>query len=509
MWSGSLRDRAGLAIAAAVAAGLVAVGTSRGAGLSPDSIAYVSAARSLAAGEGLTLWSGEPLVDWPPLYPTVLAGFAWLGWDPATAARGVAVLSHVTMVLIGGLWLRNRTRAPSVAWAGLAALTMAPAVLWTALWAWSETLFMTLCLASLVLVDRFARSGGWAVLLAAAGLAGAAALTRYVGVAVIGTGAVYVLWSGRRRLARGLVHAAAFGLVASAPLLAWLARNQAMTGTLVGQRTPGHWTLGFNVGRVLAYLSTWALPLAGEGAWLTIAWAGLVALIGWALWSGLRATRGHRAEGTAPYPGPSGAGLLVLFVLTYLALVVWSASTVALDVIDDRLLAPAFPATALAVALLADRGLWTARGPEKAHPTVLGAAFALWFVLSVPVSAEILGAGAAGQGYRSPGWWSSELVAHLRDHPPAGRIFSNDAPGVYHETGLPARWGPRRHVYASPQTTPDDITPLEELRASGAEVTLVWFDRAPPYFMSHAELAAALDLEPVAVMEGGAVVRMR
>ena len=200
---------------------------------------------------------------------------------------------------------------------------------------------------------------------------------------------------------------------------------------------------------------------------------------------------------------------MAFFLLAYVTLVLWSASTVALDVIDERLLAPVFPVAVLVGAMGADRALaaWSGRG--IALPWMLRGAYGLWFVLGVPATAEILGAGGAGQGYRSPGWRNSEIVTYLREAPPTGSVHSNDAPGVYLETGLPAQWGPRRHVYASPQTIPDDITPLLQERARGARVTLVWFDYAPPYFMSRDEVAAALDMDTVAVRTGGIVFRLR
>ena len=59
--------------------GLVLLSTARyGAGLSPDSVAYLDVARSLASGKGFVSHTGEPLVWWPPLYPMLLAliGFA-------------------------------------------------------------------------------------------------------------------------------------------------------------------------------------------------------------------------------------------------------------------------------------------------------------------------------------------------------------------------------------------------------------------------------------------------
>lgn len=501
------------------------LGTLSGAGLSPDSVSYVSAARSLASGEGLRIWTGAPLVDWPPLYAMLLAAMSVTGLDAIAGARLAGVLAHGALVAVCGRWLVTRLRSKGVAWATIAALGAAPAVVWPALWAWSEPLFTLLCMSGLVLLDRCAASFRWSTLLWAAVLAGAAAVTRYAGVSLIGAGCVFLLWAGRARRGEALKRAVAFGAVASLPLLAWFLRNQAVTGTLMGDRAPSQWTVGFNVTRVFAFTSTWVLPVASDGGWLSAVWAALLLLIGAAVWFGVKAARSRGREGTpgesvdaAGGPGtgargpenfariPSGAGLMGLFLVAYLTMVIWSASTVALDVINHRLLAPAFPAFAVVVAIWADRALdaWGSRGPVL--PRLLVGAFGLWFLLSLPATSESLGAGADGMGYRSPGWRSSEIVVYLQRGNLSGFVVSNDAPGVYLETGLPVEWGPRRHVYGSPQTVPGDITPLWERRTAGEPVTLVWFDLAPPYFMTAQDLDRVLPLRRLAAPGGGVVL---
>ncbi len=42
-------------------------------GISADSIAYISTARNLIAGEGFVRFDGNPVLVWPPMYPLLLA----------------------------------------------------------------------------------------------------------------------------------------------------------------------------------------------------------------------------------------------------------------------------------------------------------------------------------------------------------------------------------------------------------------------------------------------------
>ncbi|NIP42487.1 MAG: hypothetical protein GWO30_06835 [Gammaproteobacteria bacterium] len=44
-----------------------------GIGLSPDSVGYISTARSLISGKGFFQYDGQPFFLQPPLYPIILA----------------------------------------------------------------------------------------------------------------------------------------------------------------------------------------------------------------------------------------------------------------------------------------------------------------------------------------------------------------------------------------------------------------------------------------------------
>ncbi len=500
--------RARLAAAAAGAAALVLIATWRGIGLSPDSISYLSAGRSMASGGGLRVWHGAPLTDWPPLYPALLALLARIGLDPAHAARGVAVVVHAATLGVAGAWLLTRSRSAPVAWAGIAALAVAPHLLWVSSWAWSESLFMLFTVGCLACLDVTVRRPDRRWIAAAAALAAGAALTRYVGVSVIGAGGLFLLLRTRGDLRRRVARAIGFTLVATGPLALWLLRNHTLTGTITGERAPGQWGLGFNLSRVLLYLSSWVLPPAGEGAWIGVAHGALLLLLGAALWLGARQLRSVGEGGDEPRDLEAMVAC-GLFLAGYVALLVWSATTVALDVLNHRLMAPLYPPLVILATLAADRALSATAGDRAVLRRTLAGAAAVWLLLTVPLTAQVLGQAAAGLGYRSPAWRSSELVAHLRNDPPRGAVYSNDAPGVYYLTGIPARWGPRRHVYNSPQTIPDDITPIREARAEGTAIALVWFRHVPPYFMAATEVESRLDVESVARTADGFLYRMR
>lgn len=85
-----------------------------GIALSPDSVGYISVARSLAAGDGLTLYSSAALTLWPPVYPLIRSlPDVLFGDDPLTGSRiRHAVLAGLIVYLSGLLFERHIATSP-------------------------------------------------------------------------------------------------------------------------------------------------------------------------------------------------------------------------------------------------------------------------------------------------------------------------------------------------------------------------------------------------------------
>src|SRR5262249_16471739 len=96
-----------------------------GPGLRPDSGCYLSAARGLAAGRGCIPFSGHPFVEWPPLYPALLALLARCGAEPIVAARWLNAVLFGLILFVGGSWIRRSVRSLLVRSVGVIALLTA------------------------------------------------------------------------------------------------------------------------------------------------------------------------------------------------------------------------------------------------------------------------------------------------------------------------------------------------------------------------------------------------
>ena len=95
-----------------------------GIALTPDSVGYVSAARSLSTGKGVTLYDASPLTLQAPLYPTLLSLTELLsGLDPVEGARFINAGLFGLIVYLSGLLFRRRLARSSFVVVGLAAVS--------------------------------------------------------------------------------------------------------------------------------------------------------------------------------------------------------------------------------------------------------------------------------------------------------------------------------------------------------------------------------------------------
>ena len=228
----------------------VMVGTGRyGAGVTPDSVTYVWAARGLLSGRGMQLVYGDPYTMWGPLYPWVLATLGLTGLDLWAAGRVLNAVLFAGIVTLPGLWLLRDSRHPVLAlFATLMALTSATLV-WAAT-VLSEPLFIVLVLLALWRMRDFVTRSSTRSLVIAALPAGAACLTRYIGVSVVATGGLLLLAAREGSLHKRIRNCILFGGIALLPLGLWLARNRLVTGSLAGTRRPATSPFIENVSRL-------------------------------------------------------------------------------------------------------------------------------------------------------------------------------------------------------------------------------------------------------------------
>lgn len=219
-----------LVVIALAAAALPLVATQKyGVGATPDSVAYLFAARGLRTGSLHTYYGGQ-YITWPPGYPALLAA---IPGNPLVTARYLDAFCLAALAVLVGIWMKEATgRLLGLAAAALVATSIP--LLYVHLFLWSEPLFILLTTASLFCLARHRVRPGTRVLLVAALLAGLAGLTRYSGIALVAIGVMLLLVDATGSLRSRLRAALLFAAIGAGPLAVWLMRNWVISRTLTG-----------------------------------------------------------------------------------------------------------------------------------------------------------------------------------------------------------------------------------------------------------------------------------
>ncbi len=147
-------------------AGWAALAIRQGTRATADSAAYVECAKSIVSGDGFAIrpFNGldaprwEPLREWPPGYPLLIAACMTLGLSAPTAALAAAVVScGAFIVLVVNLCL-TRFPLPVAVLLSLIIVTM-PALVKAGTMCWSDVSCLALAAASLACLVKASRGG--------------------------------------------------------------------------------------------------------------------------------------------------------------------------------------------------------------------------------------------------------------------------------------------------------------------------------------------------------------
>ena len=406
-----------------------------GAAVTTDSTVFLSTALNFLAGEGWRDLSGGPMVLWPPLFPLLLAAFGWVGIEPLEAGRWVSATAFGLTILATGCWLRSNLRSR---WLVLAATAIIAASLPLSYWAsylMTTPLFVLFTLLALIQLAAFLSRRTDSTLWWAAVFTALAALTRYPGVALIGTGALVLLLAARRK------QILVFGAVSSVPLLAVLAHNWAVTGDLAratGDRTgdlsPSGQSLSDGLRQIVDVFREWTVPPNAPD--------GFAYLLGLAIAAAVLAGAVVILRSRWPDPEAAPAYLRLgpvlpfgVFALSYPVFLIVVVPFTVRQPIDDRYLLPTYVPLLLTAMFLLDRFLSIkAAGWMGAVRYGLASLVLLTTLAHVGFSArenlrhtaQAYVAGYRYGSFNAAHWQHSETLNYLRDNRIEGRIYSNN-----------------------------------------------------------------------------------
>jgi uncharacterized membrane protein (UPF0136 family) len=455
---------------------IVLLSTSRyGAGLNPDSVGYIGAARNILEGQGVTSYRGTHLVVQPPLYPALLALTSGIfGTDPLQVVTLVNAILFGLIVYFGGLLMfRSLSSTPMLAlFASLAVLASIP-LFTVSTMAWSEPLFILFTLLGILSAHTYIEKQNVLPLLLFSTAVALSAMTRYVGVAAIGWGFVVVVLFCRGSFRKKAAHAGLFTAIPLVSLGLWLLRNMLVAGEPFGPRASSSHSLMENLTLMFDHVTTWYLPdiIGDHRATLLIFGAVVGFIAGLNHGESWEHMRGRLRQNSA----------LVLFIAVYSALLVISSTTTAYDSIGDRLLSPLYVPCTLILFILAESisAPYRKRYSGKAVNSVLAVVLSIW--LLYPLNVTFFRAAyiaPLGKGYSGKVWRESETMRYIRQHHAggaSGAIYTNAAAAVYILTNIETATSPAETSYNSMEA-PMDIAELRGVWPREGTAYLIWFD---------------------------------
>jgi len=433
-----------LSALSAVGVGLVLFSTPHGAGISPDSVQYVAAARSFLGGRGLSLDL------WAPLYPVVLASGETAGLDIFVWARLLNAVLLAANLLMAGLMIARHhpsSRFAPVIGAGL--LLISEDFFTVHAWVWTEPLALFAGFLGLYWLDRVWGSAKATALVPPALILGVGCLIRYASLPFVAAGLLGIVLLGRGPTVRArFTRAAVFGAAALIPFAAWIAYMLTLTGRVAGRAIRFRPTAPAELEGGLRIAADWILPGRVQGDVIRT-WAGGALLLAWALGAlAVMVWRNRAQKSELPGDVPHAADLLTLFVFAYAGMIVAARFFLSPSVsISHRIFSLAYAAMVVgAVGYAGDILAWVrsrAGAPGWRRWVWVGGLaglLALWGGFQLAHTAKWMSqAHAEGLGYATLEWRDSPLIRYVRDLPPGTPIYSNGPDAIYALTGIAAK----------------------------------------------------------------------
>ncbi len=483
---------------------LAVVTTPWGMGISPDSVDYLTAARHLLEGRGLSVFSGDgtqaaPMLMWPPLFPVLISGLGICGLELFQAARILNVLLFGGNILLVGFLLKRLTGSLWISLAGALLALSSLCMLRIHSMVWSEPLFLFLSLLAFYGLSLYGEKPQFRFLLFSAVSAALAFLTRYAAFALVATGTFSIFLWGRKKVLHKIRDGAVFVVISWFPVSLWLMRNTLYVNegkTAVGLRMQPH-PLSLDYLRYALHTSaTWFVP---ENSSVGVKLAAL-SILGAGMISAFCLARQKLNVFTRT---------VLLFAFFYSFMLVCYIAFLGYRIsLDNRILSPLFAALLL-FSLPLVHALWRLfEGRNKARVVLVSilAVLGISYFYRGLVWARVVY--HEGQEFSGRAWRESQLLQAIKTMPREIPVYTNASDAIYILTGRTALSLPgKKRRPESYATDPQWIKTRHDLEKRGA--ALAYFNRITwrDYYPTENEFQEILPLRRAASFPDGTVYR--
>jgi hypothetical protein len=492
-----------------------------GIGASPDSVVYISGARSLVSGQGFSMLSnlGEyhPITHHAPLYSVLLSLPGFLSLDFELTSRIINALLFSSNILVFGLLISEFIgKKEADAWiipvVGAAILLFSPVMVEIHIMAWTEGLFILLVLTGLRFLAVFIKKDQAVFLFFSAGAAAFAFLTRYAGLSLILTGILGIIIYLPGSIHKRVKSAALFSVMSMVPVLLWLVRNYLAAGTAANREFIFHPVSRAQVWLGVTTIAGWfGIPETASTLFKLIPVFSVV-LVFMALFFLVNQSQRKLKNRTHLLDELQRHELVkfaLLFVLVYTIFLFASISFFDANTpLDDRILSPIYVVSLLLGLFLAALLFTHIRNfqPVKIGSIVLSLAIIVIFSSS---SINVISEGyRSGLGLNGLAWHQSETLKQLDQFPDEFLIFSNAPDAIILQTGRPAVSLPRKFESAAQRENvnyPSDMAAMKS-EVDNNRALIVYFSILNrPNISTIEELRYDLGLEVLALLSDGTI----
>ncbi len=437
--------------------------TRSGAGLTPDSLTYVNAARQLMQGQPLTEiptnGKANPYTHFPPLFPVLMAIISTLlRTDPLQAGQYINCLLFGLNALLVALVLHRAGSRIYIVILGVIFMLAADEMIYIHVMVWSEPLFILLMLSGIYFLQRFFQSNKLSDLAISALAVGLSALVRYVGVVFIVAEFVCVLFLARNAWRTQLRLLLLQGVVASTPIAFWSIRNIAISGSASDRQLFFHPLMLSDIVSGMSIIrDIWvfnARPMLVPI--LTGIILGIFVVVLWQM----RQRTGIQ-ERVKAVPSLSFPTIGILFILAYIGFLIFSISFFDASIpVDERILAPAYVLALLVVMPLLPYALEQRKSIARASAIILSVILTSYIVNDIRTFPDW-----NGRGYAAPKWQLTALFDRIRAIPNDVIIYSDDSKPIYFFVGRAVYDLPRKINRVTSQPNQNYATERSEMRA--------------------------------------------
>lgn len=464
-----------------------------GIGVSPDSVTYISASRNFNAGRGLIGFDSMPLVDFPAFYSLFLSAITFitrldaLSFGPILNGLMYAAVIYLSGSIMNGFSLPSKLYKRIL----LSCFVLSPSLLEIYSMLWSETLFILFVILFFIAIKNYFETHTLPSLLLLSFIVALACVTRYAGVALVGTGGLLLVFDNFFPIRKRIWHLIIFNVISCSLLIINIIRNRMVTGFSTGVRQKGNTSLLQNIYYFGNVLTDWFPAMKNNmAAFILTVGFGIICILAFILL--LRKRSSYYS-----YENAAAA-----FCIVYSGFMLLSATVSRYEQFTNRLLSPMF------IPLLWSLSYWLMGFVKRLTVGRRIVVVSLGILLAACFQYNQLkadyetydGVKDAGiPGYREDPFPQSDIVVYIQKNKslfkPGYLIYSNAGDAVYFFTGL------------SSQLLPQDVFPrdIKNFYLERRQY-LVWFNNVDnPDLISLDEILKNKKMKLVEQLNDGAV----